>query len=279
MSLRLSLINIVSWNPARDKFSAWLSDGSVLVLKPEWPFQWQNFQTGVVYHSRARWLWMNSPGYPAEMVYADGASRQLPRSVASPSFVWTDATATIQRLGVASYYQAAVEDRTTDDVIALLASSDLGPRSWGTGRLYAGIEASPLSGAGLDAIEKLGDWVRLDGGCRLSIRKLGSHLPADNGLVRQFTDSRILVRQGGFWSVDDGPRPSKMTIQYPTGNPEPNAHENIQAYVRLILQQLHTIHSKGRFAPASICRQTASRATWISAMAAFSEYTRPYVKN
>ena len=246
MSLRVSKVSIVSWGPSRDKMSTLLPDGSVLMLKADWPFEWQYLQNGQAYHSRARWMWLNSSEYPAEIVYADGASRLSPQDATTTPFVWTDATSSIERLGETYLLQAAVEDRTADDAIALLASSDLGPRPWEIGRLYAGIEAAPLQNERLDEFRKLDGWISLSGGCRLFVQKIGPKGPAADGLVRRFDLNRILVRHADVWSDDGGPHANEAAIMYPAGKPQLDAEGNIQSHVRPVLQQLHAVEYQNK---------------------------------
>lgn len=224
---------IFRWNPGRDKFATLLPDGSLLILKPLWPLPWEEFESGRIYPLGAKWLWVNRRVAPTQIVTGDGA---LQLASDHPLFTWMSANVTIERLNELHSFYAITSDNEPDDSARLLYSSTFGGSFTSTGRLFAGVEAAPLQGAGLANVRSLAEWISLANGCRVLPWRAGSKLYPEVG--RELVTNRVLLHDDDLWSYDGGPRPGEAYAMYPSGNAE--ASDMPQLY-RSALHEVHEL--------------------------------------
>jgi hypothetical protein len=232
------------WEPGRDRLVVPLADGSQVILRPEWPFAGQKFQSGKEYASQGRWMWLNKPKEPTQIVYADGAAKLSPDRSDRPPFTWIVVNATIERISELSLIQALSADGQPDGSVDVLNSQLFGVRRADTGYLFGGIEVIPLQGEGLVHIKKLAEWVDLPDGCRIHARRVVHELPPNTELVSEPSQRRMLLRHDGLWSDDGAPRVGEVFVVYPAGRPQPSG--GVPFYVRSVLQEVKSLEFEGR---------------------------------
>lgn len=210
-------ISWVRYAHSRDRTSFKLPDGSLVLLRPEWPWESQGFDLGKKYMLAARWFWQDSVHQPKQIVYGDSATKHLaPRSVPAP-FTWLDVTATIERLDQTYLSEALQADTVHDDDDKIEFSSMLGGAWNFQGTLFTSLVIVPLGGVDLTEIKQLKGspgWIAASNHCRFRPMQ-----PADAGkLLRltNWTDRIGMLRDETGWSPDGGPHPGEPSVLYST---------------------------------------------------------------
>jgi hypothetical protein len=211
-------ISLFRYSHGRDKFSLKLPDGSEVLLSPEWPPEWQGFDTGRTYKSAARWLWKDSSKQPTEIVFGLASMMHgQPRTAPAP-FTWLDITATIARVDEARLPEAVRSDGTPDKDDNVQYSNWLGGNLNYRGTLFTSFVISPVATSDQTRLKKLessSGWIAASENCQFK-----SVSGEDDDLLAGLTsykDRVGLLRVGTSWVADGGPRPGEPIILYSTG--------------------------------------------------------------
>jgi len=235
-----------AWNHGRDKVSLPLPDGSLLVLRPDWPWSSFNFRSGVKYSPPVGWAWLNNRLAPTQIVSGGSASRLSPDRLTPLPFPRFAVSATMERASWLSLQAAIAADRRPDDVDRILGSSDFGGPWNVEGQFFAGIEVQPLQGDGLSNLRQASGWIDLEGGCRILVRSPGDAKLNPNGIVSDYLKRRVLLRHDDLWSADGAPAPSEVTVRYSAGSLRLQPTGRVPDLVRPILQKLQRLEFNGK---------------------------------
>jgi len=211
-------IGWIRYTHYRDRTSFKLPDGSLAILRAEWPAESQGFDLGKRYTSVARWFWQDNANQPVQIIYGDSATTP-PASRSAPAlFTWLDVTATIERLDDAYLIEASRADKIPDNDDKIEFSSQLGGRADFHGMLFSGLVIEPLVPDGQSKIEQLKSspgWIAASENCRFKPIR-----PAETGALFDlvhYGDRVGLLRDGMSWSAEGGPLPGEPAVMYSTG--------------------------------------------------------------
>jgi hypothetical protein len=210
-------ISLIQYTHGRDRISMNLPDGSLVLLRPEWPFEGKNFERGKKSISTARWLWQDRVDQPSEIIYGAGASRHVAIRAVSAQFTWLDVTATIERLDRSYLPEALRADSLHDDDDKIEFSNFFGGSSNFHGTLFTGLNMLPLSVTDGTEVEHLTDapgWIAASDNCRFRAVEPGD-FRALSAFVRN-SDRVGLLRAGTRWRGDAGPHPGEPLVMYST---------------------------------------------------------------
>jgi hypothetical protein len=210
-------VSLIRWMHERDKASVILPDGSLIILRPEWPYEWREFTSGEKNVSRGRWLWLDSPETPRQIVYGDGATHRSSRRLSPPQFTWLEITATIERVSERFLPQALWSDRSRD-VADKLQVSPMGGLLNYSGTLFADVGVIPIidsaGGTKIEELKSAPDWLGGSGDCRVKpIRQ--TDIRSLDGLVARNREQGLLFTDG-IWSANGGPYPGEPVVMYST---------------------------------------------------------------
>ncbi len=201
----------------RDRVSLKLSDGALVILRPEWPIWGQNYETGRRYETVARWFWQDDVRKPEQVVYGDGAKKNLETGGAPAPFVWLDVSATVERLDRTYLFEAWRADAIHDDDDKIEFSNLLGGIPNFHGTLFTSLVITPLATDEQVRMEKLdhsSGWISASGTCRYKPLQ-----QSDLGLLvglSSYADRIRLLRDGPGWRADVGSRLLEPMVMYST---------------------------------------------------------------
>lgn len=214
---------LFEWVPNRKWTPVSLPDGSLLVLYVRWPAPWEhNLETWHPYISRPVWFWFNNAKHPTVIIGGDGTPADI---FAVAPFKIPPGNVTVERLGLTSFIDAVVSDRSFSKLDPISAAPWRGGPSfkWGveSGQLFTTIEIASLGSVGLDRIKKSNGWIIVEGGCRINFKTLSKGREWDRGAAQDFSDvprtrGQQLLRDGDLWRhIANAPLQGSASIMYP----------------------------------------------------------------
>jgi hypothetical protein len=220
MDLNNPLLSTIRWAHGRPHKSLALPDGSLVILAPKWPFEWQGFPSGTKYVSRGRWFWLDSAEAPQQIIYGDSATQRSPRRLGAAPFTWIDVSATIERVSEIFLSEALRNDSRPDAADRLAYSSLYGGSLKPSGILFEEFAITPMFGPDSPAAEQVerlkgvSGWIAASEDCRIK-----PVFRRDPSAVQLTVHSeRIgLLREAATWTGDGGPRPGEPAVMYSTG--------------------------------------------------------------
>ncbi len=237
-----------TWLRGRERISMLLPDGSVVVLSPEWPTRWIEFEEGRIYRSRARWIWLQSREAPKQVIYGDGATRRSSDRSGPAPFVWLEVEANVQRVADGLLEQAQSSDESKIGYDNVLYLNAFGGNRTAGGKIYEGLVIQPLhpkehmSEKSKAFLSDGAGWVSLSGGCRMKPLFPGSLDLTD--FDQDWKERRGLLADGSIWTGQGGPTPGEPDIMYPAGKavaPTPGGSHDRITDQRLILNTIRSI--------------------------------------
>jgi hypothetical protein len=209
------------WDPVRDKISIPLPDGSLLVVRPEWPTHMAQLPSGYIYRNPARWAWLNNTSSPTQIVAGDGSLRLSSDRFEPPPFAWFSVSAAVERVSMIVLANARAADQHPDDADRILGSFRLGRGNAFTGSpdfpaatVFLGVWSRWETDANATRLRSAPGWINL-AGCRVLIRTHGNPGPTLDGDMSNWNKGRFLIRDGDAWIADRGPHPTEAEVIYP----------------------------------------------------------------
>ena len=260
-------ISLFRYTHSRGRKSFPLPDGSLVLLSPVWPQEWESFEEGKSYPSAARWFWQDSSQRPTQIVYGDGGARHLLKRSAPAPFPWLDVTATVERLDQSHLREALRADAVRDDQDKLEYSNLFGGTSKFHGTVFISLDildVLPFVSARteIEQLKNSSGWIAASGGCRFKPVQRGdpeyselvpsAHDAWKSGLTK-YAYRATLLREGTGWSGDDGPRVGEPVVMYSTGKhvdtitgqDELAGSSSIAAFGSSAIQMVHAVQWDG----------------------------------